>query len=507
MKIVSAAEAARIVQDGWTVTTGGFGSCGHPEAVTAALAERFHREGHPVDLTLLFAAGQGDRGERGLNRLADPRLVRRVIGGFWGLVPRLGQLAMENAIEAHNWPQGVVSHLFRAVAGGKPGVITTIGLETFIDPAHGGGCMNSRTAASLVRRVDIGGETFLHYPRLPIDCAVLRGSLADTDGNITMDQEVSFSDSLAQAQAARNCGGVVIVQVARVVPAGTLPPQQVRIPGLLVDFVVVAERPEDHAQTYGEQHNPLYTAAGVARTARALPARELRRVIARRAAEELQPHDDPVVNLGIGIPADIGTAAAAAGLSHFTLTVESGLIGGIPASELSFGASALPQAVIEQAALFDFYDGGGIDIAFLGFAQVDGQGNVNVSRFRGGLPGVGGFVNISQSARSVVFCGTFTTGGLDAEAADGRLTIRREGRISKFVPTVDQISFSGAHACARNRPVTYITERAVFRLREGVLHLVEVAPGIEVDRDIVQRADVPLVISLDCRRMSPALFQ
>ncbi|MBP2315699.1 acyl CoA:acetate/3-ketoacid CoA transferase [Azospirillum soli] len=510
MKIVTAAEAARAVQDGWTVTTGGFGSCGHPEAVTAALADRYRADRHPRDLTLLFAAGQGDRGERGLNRLADPGLIRRVIGGFWGLAPALGALAMRNEIEAHNWPQGVVSHLFRAVAGGQPGVITKVGLNTVIDPDQEGGCLNGRTAQSLIRKIHIDGEPYLHYPRLGIDCAILRGSQADTRGNITMDREVSFSDSLAQAQAARNSGGIVIVQVAEVVPAGTLPPQQVRIPGILVDYLVVADEPEHHAQTYGEGLNPLYTTAGAASPAEARtdqPANGLRRLIARRAAEELRRHRDPVVNLGIGIPAEIGAAAAAAGLDRFTLTVESGMIGGTPASGLSFGASALPQAVIEQAALFDFYDGGGIDIAFLGFAQVDGQGNVNVSRFRGGLPGVGGFVNISQSARQLVFCGTFTADGLEVEVGGGRLAIRREGQVQKFVPTVDQISFSGPYACAQGRPVTFVTERAVFTLVDGVLHLIEVAPGIDLHRDILERTDIPLVVAFDYRTMDPALFQ
>jgi propionate CoA-transferase len=269
--------------------------------------------------------------------------------------------------------------------------------------------------------------------------------------------------------------------------------------------VVVADRPDHHAQTYGELYNPLYSAAGLAEGSRDLPP-PLRRVIARRAAEELRSHSNPIVNLGIGIPAEIGVVAASAGLDHFKVTVESGLIGGVPASGLSFGASALPQAVIEQAALFDFYDGGGIDIAFLGFAEVDGGGNVNVSRFRGGLPGVGGFVNISQSARHVVFCGSFTADGLDVEVGGGRLTIRREGRIRKFVPMVEQISFNGAYACERGQIITFVTERAVFKLSEGVLHLAEVAPGIDLHRDIIDQIDTPLVVPLDHRTIDPAFY-
>ena len=384
-------------------------------------------------------------------------------------------------------------------------MISRVGLNTFIDPDQEGGRLNECTRHSLIRKIRIDGEPYLHYPRQPIDCAVIRGSVADEAGNITMEREVSFPDGLAQAQAARNSGGIVIVQVAEIVPTGTLAPQQVKIPGFLVDYVVVSNQPDNHQQTYGELYNPLYASAGLAETSRDLPP-PLRRVIARRAAEELRLHCNPVVNLGIGIPAEIGVVAASAGLDHFKLTVESGLIGGIPASGLSFGASALPQAVIEQAALFDFYDGGGIDIAFLGFAEVDGGGNVNVSRFRGGLPGVGGFVNISQSARRVVFCGSFTAGNLEVEIGGGRLTILREGNIRKFVPAVEQISFNGAYACERGQIITFVTERAVFNLSEGVLHLAEVAPGIDLHRDIIDQIDMPLVVPLNHRTIDSTFY-
>ena len=505
MKIVDAATAATLIEDGWTVSTGGFGSCGHPEEVTSALAERFLSEGQPRDLSLLFAAGQGDRADRGLNRIAYPGLISRVIGGFWGLVPALGKLARQDLIEAHNWPQGVISQLFRVIGSGQPGVITKVGLRTFVDPDISGGRLNDRTTASLVQKIDLAGERYLFYPRIPVDCAIIRGTTADQRGNITMENEVSFQDGLAQAQAAHNSGGIVIAQVAEVVPSSSLPPQHVKVPGILVDYVVVA-RPENHTQTYGETLNRSYTAAGVHEEAIALPPL-LRRLIARRALEEIRHAEGAVVNLGIGIPAEIGAVAAANNINGFTLTVESGPIGGVPASGLSFGASTMPEAIIDQSAQFDFYDGGGIDTAFLGFAQVDREGNVNISRFGDKMPGVGGFVNISQSAKQVVFCGTFKADGLEVAVEDGRLVIVREGSSCKFVNAVSQISFSGGYANEQGRQVTYVTERAVFKLKHGVLHLVEVAPGIDLKRDIIGHMESCMVVDPDCREMDRSLFR
>jgi propionate CoA-transferase len=504
MKMITATEAASLIEDNWTITTGGFGSCGHPEEITAAIEARFRSEGSPRQLDLLFAAGQGDRAGRGLNRLAHPDLVRRAIGGFWGLVPALGDLVRRNLIEAHNWPQGVISHLFRATAAGQPGIITKVGLRTFIDPDGGGGCLNGVTGQTLIRKLRLDGEDYLFYPRIPIHCAIIRGTRADTRGNITMEREVSFQDGLAQAQAAHNCGGIVIAQVSEVVPAGTLPPQQVKVPGILVDYIVVA-RAEYHSQTYGEAYNPAYAEAGLPEIAPAsTPA--VRRIIARRALRELEGRQGAVVNLGIGIPAEIGAEAFAAQVRDFTLTVESGPVGGVPATGLSFGAVANPEAVIDQSCQFDFYDGGGIDMAFLGFAQVDSTGNVNVSRFRGGMPGVGGFVNISQAAKRVVFCGSFTAGPADIRVDGGRLRIHRDGEVRKFVSSVEQVSFSGAYASECGRDITYVTERAVFKLSRGVLRLVELAPGIDLYRDVIERMDAAVIIDSDIREMDGGIF-
>ncbi|MDR3440741.1 malonate decarboxylase subunit alpha [Telmatospirillum sp.] len=504
MRVISAQEAAALVQDHWTVVPGGFGSCGHPDVLTRALGERFARDGSPRDLTLLFAAGAGDKAGRGLDALARAGLVRRAIGGFWGLAPSLCKLVRENRIEAHNWPQGVISQMFRATASGAPGLLSRTGLETFVDPDESGGCMNSITKVPLVKKMRIGDEPFLFFPRLPIDCALIRGTRADKNGNISTEREVSFTDSLSQATAARNSGGIVIAQVEELVENGDIQPHAVRVPGVLVDYVVVAE-PTDHPQTYGTQFDPKFVSPGPATPSpRKLTPQHL--VVARRAAEELRTRPGALVNLGIGMPAAIGQIAAENCLTDFTLTVESGQIGGIPAADLSFGASTHPQAVLEQSALFDLYDGGGLDIAFLGFAEADSSGNVNVSRFADRMPGAGGFINISQSARSVVFCGSFTTDGLRIEVGEGRLDILSEGRTSKFVPQVSHVTFNGQTAARRGQSVTYVTERAVFSLVDGALHLIEVAPGVDVDEQIIPFMSANLIISPNCREMDTRHF-
>ncbi|MBL8573163.1 MAG: acyl CoA:acetate/3-ketoacid CoA transferase [Hyphomicrobiaceae bacterium] len=506
MQIISADAAARLIEDSWTIIPGGFGCCGHPEAITAALGRRFRAEGRPRNLSLLFAAGSGDRCGRGLDHLAQDGLVRRAIGGFWGFTPRLGAMAVAGKIDAHNWPQGVISQLFRATAARLPGVLSRVGIGTFIDPDQDGGCLNATSQPGLIRRMEIDGASLLFYPTSSINCALIRGTHVDEAGNLTMEHEVSYQDGLAQAQAARNCGGIVIAQVAEVVARGSLRPQDVRVPGSLIDYVVVADE-ADHPQTYAEAFNPAYVEAGLAGAPRARPIPLERRVVARRALEEMRKHPGALVNLGIGIPSEIGLVAHQAGYDDFTLTVESGQFGGIPASGLSFGASAHSQALIEQSAMFDLYDGGGIDIAFLGFAQVDSAGNVNVSHFPGKTPGIGGFANISRAAKRQVFCGTFTAGGLDVDFADGALRIRREGRERKFVPHVPKISFNGGMAARSGQPVTYITERAVFELNNNCLKLKEVAPGIDIDRDIVGQMGASILIGNNVREMDRHLFE
>ena len=483
-KIVSPADAAALVTTGDTVTTSGFVGAGVPDGLLKALADRFAETGEPRDLTLLFAAGQGDGNGRGLDRLAAPGLVRRVIGGHWGLIPRLGARALKGEIEGWNLPQGVISHLYRDIAAGKPGTISHVGLETFVDPRLGGGRISDAAGEDLVELVTIGGVERLFYKAIPIQVALLRGSTADERGNITMEREALILDNLAQAMAARNSGGVVIVQVDDVVAGNTLPSREVVIPATLVDAVVVAPA-ELHPQTYATQYNRYYTGRYRAPTEGAppLPLTE-RKIIARRAAFELPIGG--VVNLGIGMPEGVAAVAAEEGLlDHVTLTAEPGVIGGQPASGLDFGAAVNTDALIAQNQQFDFYDGGGLDLACLGMAEVDGAGNVNVSRFGPKLAGAGGFINISQNARHLVFTGTFTAGGLSVRIDGGRLGILSEGRALKFGASVEQVTFSGVRARRLGQPVLFVTERCVFRMEPEGLRLTEAAPGIDVDRDIL----------------------
>jgi propionate CoA-transferase len=485
-KICSAGEAVALIENGKTLATGGFVGSGVPEALTSALERRFLQTGLPKDLTLVYAAGQGDGRDRGANHLAHEGLVKRVVGGHWNLAPRLGKMAVEGLIEAYNFPQGVISQLFRDIAAGRPGCITHIGLNTFIDPAVQGGRLNRRTPPGLVDRVELGGRTWLWYKAFPVHVGFIRATAADSFGNLVMDREAVFAEVLPIAQAAHNSGGVVIAQVSRMLdhPAH---PHSVRVPGILVDRIVIAE-PGSHDQTFAEHYNPGYCSAfpeGEELGSRLNPLPwDARRIIAERACDEIPP--DAVVNLGIGMPEGIARIAAERGvLDNFTLTVESGPIGGIPAGGLSFGASLYPQAVIDQPAQFDFYDGGGLDYAALGMAQVDEQGNVNVSQYGMKLAGVGGFVNISQSARKLIFCGTFTAGDLKIEAINRNLRIVSEGRIKKFVKMVEQRSFAAEQALRKGQEVLYVTERAVFRLTQKGLELIEVAPGIEVVSQVI----------------------
>jgi propionate CoA-transferase len=501
-KVVSAAEAIAIVRDGDTIAFSGFVGTGTPDELIVALEKRFVETGHPRGLTFVFAAAPGDGKDRGLNRLAHAGLVKRVVGGHWSLVPKLGAMAVANKIEAYNLPLGVISHLFRDIGAHRAGALTRVGLRTFVDPRQGGGRINEVTQEALVRVMQVDGQEWLFYKAFPITVAFIRGTTADLTGNITMEHEALLLDNLAIATAAKNSGGFVIAQVERVAAPGALNPRQVIVPGVMVDCVVLAQ-PENHRQTYGTAYNPAF--AGEFKVAldmlTPMPLDE-RKVIARRAAFELPMGG--VVNLGIGMPEGVAAVANEERvLNHLTLTAEPGVIGGVPQSGLDFGSAVNTEAVLHQNQQFDFYDGGGLDMACLGMAEVDSEGHVNVSRFGPKLAGAGGFINITQNARRLVFAGTFTAGGLETEVKDGKLRIAKEGRKRKFVKKVEQITFNGAFAAENGQPVHYVTERCVFcRTQEG-MELMEVAPGIDIERDILAHMDFrPIVknpVAMDAR--------
>ena len=500
-QVITAAEAAAMVKNGSTVATSGFVGTAFPEELAVAIEERFEKFGEPKGLTLVYAAGQGDAKNRGVNHFGHEGLVSRVIGGHWGLVPKLQKLALENKIEAYNIPQGVVSHLFRDIAAKKPGMITHIGLNTFVDPRLEGGKLNEVTTKDIVELIEIHGKEYLIYPTFPIDVALVRGTTSDTNGNITMEKEALTAEALSCAQAARNSGGIVLVQVERVVDTGTLDPKQVVIPGIFVDAVIVASDPKYHMQTFSVNFNPEYIGMKSNEKQEAVVLSAERRIISMRAAKELIP--GAVINLGIGMPEGVAQVAEK---GSYTITVEAGPIGGTPAGGLDFGCSSNPEAIIDQPYEFDFYQGGGLDLAYLGLAQGDENGNVNVSKFGTRIAGCGGFIDITQTAKKVVYCGTFTAKGLKISCRDGKLVIDREGTIKKFIKNVQQITFSGAYAMEKGQSVLYVTERAVFKLTTNGMVLTEIAPGIDLEKDVLSQMAFKPIISEDLTLMDASLF-
>lgn len=483
MQLIQVEEAVRLIRDRATVMVGGSGA-GHavPQRFIDALARVYREEGHPRDLTTVRVVGIGDFAERGFSQLALPGLMRRTIGSNIGNEPALGEMVARGEIEGYSFPQGVVSQLCREIAAGRPGLLTVVGLQTYVDPRLGGG-KQGPAGEDLVEVVELAGREWLFFPAFPIDVAVIRGWVIDEDGNLSMGGEAITGEMLAMAMAAHNSGGLVIAQAKRLAARGELVPRTVTVPGALIDYAYLDPA---QTQTYLTDFSPYY--AGLQRGHPAhlseVVLLDVRKVIARRALLEFSPGD--ICNLGFGISQSIGAISAEEGISDLlTLTVEQGLFGGIPAGGAEGGAGVDYQALIDQPAMFDFYDGGGLDIASLSFAEVDAVGNVNVHAFPGRLRGPGGFPNISALTPKLCFVGTFTTGGLQVEVRQGRVSISREGSVSKFVPRVREVSFSGEMARRRGQQVRYITERAVFSLDDAGITLLEVAEGIDPEKQVL----------------------
>jgi len=505
-KIIEAKKVAGYIKDGSTVATNGFIGTAFPEELALEIEKSFLETGHPKDLTLLYGAGQGDKRDKGLNHFGHEGLLKCVIGGHWGLVPKVQKLAIDNKIFAYNLPQGVISHMFRDIAAKKPGTITHVGLNTFVDPRSEGGRINEKTKLDIVDLIHINEKEYLLYKYIPVDVALVRGTTADTNGNITMEREALTVEILSVCQAARNSGGIIIAQVENIVENGSLDPKQVVVPGIFVDFIVRTEDPQYHMQTFSESYNPSYCGKQGEPGSEYTAAGSLeRQIICRRASQELT--EGSVINLGIGMPEGIVDIISDQQIMEdVKITVESGPIGGMPAGGLSFGCSRFPEAVIDQPYQFDFYQGNGLDIAFLGLAQTDADGNVNVSKFGSKIAGCGGFIDITQNSKKVVYCGTFTAGGLVISLESGKIKIMKEGSIKKFIKKVEQITFNGNYSVKRGQEVLFITERAVFNLTATGMELIEISPGIDIRRDILDNMEFTPLISKNLKIME-GIFQ
>lgn len=503
--VMTATEAVSLIHDGDVVATGGFIGSGLAETLNAEVERQFLKTGHPRDLTLVFGAGQGSKNGDGNEHYSHEGLLRRVIGGHWAKCPKMGTLANENKIEAYNLPQGVISQMYRDIAINRGFTLSHVGLNTFVDPRLEGGKLNTVTKEDLVKVVQIEEQELLLYKHVPINVCLLRGTYADERGNVTMEHEAMTLDATTLAQACKACGGKVLVQVKQIVKSGTLDPRMVKIPGIYVDALIIGEL-KDHEQSLGVYYDPSVSGELHAQVEKNTGIKlDNKKIIARRAAMELQ--SGAVINLGIGTPEFIAAVAVEEGIDEdITLTIESGIIGGIALNGNQFGVARNPEAIIDHRQQFDFYDGGGIDLAFLGLAEADTIGNVNVSKFGELVAGCGGFINITQNAKKVFFCGTFTAAGLKTQVQDGKLAILQEGSKSKFVDKVQQITFSADYAKKSKQPVMFITERAVFCLKDDGLHLTEIAPGIQIKRDILPYMSFKPIIDDNLCEMDARIF-
>lgn len=507
---MSAKDAVELIHNGDTVVTVGMTLTGSAESIVKALENKFLEKGYPRDLTLLHAAGQAD-GQGGIMHFAHEGMIKKIIGGHWGLAPKIMQLITENKVIAFNMPQGQLAQLFRSMACGLPGKISKVGLGTYIDPRVEGGKMNAMTKAEkdMIDVINIDGSEYLLYRSIPINSVIIRGTTADEDGNITFEDEPVKLEVMSAVLATKRYGGKVIVQVKNVAKKGSLHPKDVIIPGYFVDAVVVCENPEvDHRQSHSYFYDPALSGDLKVPVASLKPLPlTIRKVVGRRAISEVALGE--AINLGIGIPNDvIGGILAEENLSDdVLLTVESGLYGGAPEGGMDFGVARNTSALLEHTVQMDFYNGMGIPYAFMGAGEIDQFGHVNSTRFGDRCTGCGGFIDITQNAQHIVFCSTFTAKGLEVVFEDGQLKIIKEGSEKKFVNKVAQISFNGDLAREKHQKVLYVTERAVFEMREDGFTLIEIAPGVDLQKDILDQMEFAPKISADLKTMNPSLFK
>ncbi len=505
-KIITAKEAAQIIPDGATIAVGGMGLSGWAEEIGCAIRDNFAQTGHPCNLSIKQGSAMGDWKTRGITRLgeAGEGLVSKWSAAHVGSAFALNKLAVDNKIECWCMPQGVIVNLWREIAAGRPGLITKVGLGTFVDPRLEGGRMNEMTKENVCELVEFGGEEYLFYKSFKVDVAILRGTTADENGNITFEHESVLSEALSIAEAVKHCGGIVIVQVEYIAKSGTLHPKDVKIPGILVDYVVQATSTDACWQTEGVYYEPSFCGDIKKPVDNIRPMKfNERKVICRRCAQELRTGN--IVNLGVGMAADTASVVAEEGyIDDITLTTESGMVGGVPAALPNFGSAYNPEAIMTHNDMFDFIDGGNLDVTILGIGEIDEKGNNNVSKFGTSLTGPGGFINITRATKTVIFCGTFMAKA-QFEIGDGKIKITQEGKIKKFVKNVEQITFS-AEKAPKEQNILYVTERCVFKLIDGKLTLTEVAPGIDIEKDILANMEFTPAIAENVKTMDANIF-
>jgi acyl CoA:acetate/3-ketoacid CoA transferase len=512
-KIVSGAEAVSRIKDGAVVTVSSSSALGCPDAVLQAIGARFEAEGHPRNLTTIHPIAAGDMyGVKGVDHIARDGLLNTIIGGSYPSgpsnlpMPAIWQMVVENRVAAYNVPSGILFDMHRDVAARKPGVLTKVGLETFVDPIREGCAMNDLAAdRPIVHRQEFGGETWLHFPNIVPDVAIIRATTADESGNLTYEHEGATLGGLDQAIAVRNHGGLVIAQVKRVTATGSLRPHDVHVPGHLVDLIVVAP---DQKQTTETAYDPAISGE-VMRPweSFALAEHNVEKIIARRAAMELQAGQ--TANLGFGISAIVPRILLEEGQAQaVTWAIEQGAVGGMPLTGFAFGCASNADAFVPSPNQFTYFQGGGFDVSFLSFLEVDIEGNVNVSKL-GKKPyltaGCGGFVDITAHAKKIVFSGYFEAGAGLSLTEEG-LSVSQPGKFTKMVEAVEHVTFAGQRALRQGQEVLYVTERCVMRLTEVGLLATEIMPGIHPERDIVAASEGRVTVSVDATAMPLSLL-